>query len=155
MNDLRDFVRESNRIEGIHREPTDAEVRATELFLTRDIITVDDLRALVNAYAPGAALRNSPGMDVWVGNYLPPRGGTEVVRRLARLLTDTVDWQTEPTQHRLTPYAAHIEYERIHPFMDGNGRSGRALWLWMMGGVERAPLGFLHHFYYQSLAGTS
>lgn len=42
-------------------------------------------------------------------------------------------------------------YETLHPFTDGNGRSGRALWLWAMGGIHRAPLGFLHHFYYQAL----
>lgn len=27
----------------------------------------------------------------------------------------------------------------------------RALWLWVMGGIENAPLGFLHTFYYQTL----
>jgi Fic family protein len=36
--------------------------------------------------------------------------------------------------------------------MDGNGRSGRAIWLWQMLRQEGgAPLGFLHHFYYQTL----
>ena len=35
--------------------------------------------------------------------------------------------------------------------MDGNGRSGRVLWLYNMGGIERVPLGFLHTFYYQAL----
>ena len=32
----------------------------------------------------------------------------------------------------IEPWKAHAEYEFIHPFIDGNGRSGRAVWLWMM-----------------------
>jgi hypothetical protein len=41
---------------------------------------------------------------------------------------------------------------RFGPTTDGNGRSGRALWLWCMRG--RAPLGFLHQFYYQTLGAA-
>lgn len=37
--------------------------------------------------------------------------------------------------------------------MDGNGRSGRAIWAWMRLKENRDPfqLGFLHSFYYESL----
>ena len=37
--------------------------------------------------------------------------------------------------------------------MDGNGRSGRALWLWQMVNQHNYDmrLGFLHLWYYQSL----
>lgn len=52
----------------------------------------------------------------------------------------------------MSPFTTHLRYESIHPFSDGNGRSGRALWLWQMKG--RAPLGFLHQFYYQTLAAS-
>ncbi len=145
---LADFVRESNRIEDIHREPTGEEVRATARFLSRQKITVDDLVALVSVYAPGKLLREHPGMDVRVGNHIPQPGGP-VVRGWLEILLGEVNG--ERGYDRPTPYAAHLRYEALHPFMDGNGRSGRALWLWMMGGIKRVPLGFLHTFYYQTL----
>ena len=54
-----------------------------------------------------------------------------------------------------TPFGIHLRYETLHPFMDGNGRSGRILWAWQMLHHDIAPgirLGFLHAFYYQTLA---
>ena len=54
-----------------------------------------------------------------------------------------------------SPYDVHCEYEDLHPFMDGNGRTGRALLAWMMirrkGWESTFALPFLHRWYYQSL----
>ena len=133
------FVRESNRIEGIYREPIEEEITAHARFL-RSSATVMDLIEFVAAVQPDAVLRNRAGLDVVVGRYYPPPGGPDIERHLTELLLDL--------SH---PYFSHQAYEALHPFTDGNGRSGRVLWLWTMGGLERAPLGFLHHWYYQSL----
>lgn len=143
---LQAFVRESNKIEGILREPTDEELRAHRLFLNQDTVTVEGLEAFVSAVAPGAKLRTKPGMDVRVGNHLPPAGNQGVSIRLDKILR-------EIREDSLTPWKAHLDYENLHPFMDGNGRSGRALWLWMMtrGGKPMPKLLFLHTFYYQTL----
>ena len=145
MFNLVDFVRESNRIEGISAG-TVTEVEAHERFLANKHMSVPDLIQLVSVLEPTAQMRNAIGQDVQVGWHIPPRGGPRVHMDLATLLGDI------QMEGGLDPYLSHVRYETLHPFTDGNGRSGRALWLWHMGGIEKAPLGFLHTFYYQTLA---
>lgn len=135
------FVTESNRIEGIHRAPTGRELLAHETFLALDEIEVVDLEAFVYRVA-GAELRRKPGMDVRIGNHIPRPGGPEIAHMLAVMLTDIAE--DSPS-----PYKMHCAYETLHPFTDGNGRSGRVLWAWMM--PDPFALPFLHRWYYQSL----
>lgn len=141
------FVRESNQIEGILRHPTSEEVDATDRFIRLNAPVVSDIEDLVEVYQPEAKLRLSPGMNVRVGRHIAPPGGPEIGARLAALLENL---------GMSDPWETHVGYETLHPFTDGNGRSGRALWAWQMcarhdHGLE---LGFLHRFYYQTLAAV-
>lgn len=142
---LHAFVTESNAIEGITRPPLDYEVEAHATLLSLPSITVADLEAFVKDVA-AVPLRRQPGQNVCVGAYRPPPGGPNIEYELETLLADIAAGCT-------TPYRAHIRYELLHPFMDGNGRSGRALWAWhkQRNGHDPFQLPFLQAHYYASL----
>lgn len=150
---LADFIRESNQIEG---EETDGarlerEHPAYWEFLNLPDITIADLEKFVRTVKPGNVLRLQRGRDVRVGDHVAPPGGPEIYAALGELLHRI-------HARQLTAYHAHHEYEKLHPFTDGNGRSGRVIWLWMHknqtrgGAWERAIIrGFLLQWYYESL----
>lgn len=150
MFDLGEFVIESNRIEGM-LGARQHEIDAAEEFLKLDQVTVPDLEKYVATIQPHAVLRIQPGCDVIVGRFRPPSGGPDIFTQLDDLLT-----RANRDADRAAPWFVHVEYERVHPFTDGNGRSGRMLWLWMMMKSGPAPrIGFLHTFYYQTLANVA
>lgn len=145
---LRDFVRESNWIEGIFRLPTEQEIEASASFLALFQPSVLELCNFVEACEPGARLRDQIGLGVRVGDYIAPPGSLNIRRRLKALLTSAY-------QNTWSPFKIHLQYEMLHPFTDGNGRSGRIIWAWQMrNNGEEISLPFLQHFYYQTLGET-
>lgn len=146
MIDLRQFLAESNKIEGI-LTVGDSEQRVAQDFLDLESMSVISLMGFINVIQPDAQFRDRPGLNVIVGNHRPPPGGAGIKELLMLLLQ-------QMNAGEISAYRAHIEYERIHSFTDGNGRSGRLLWLWQMQreGLYSPVLTFLHAFYYQTLS---
>jgi len=142
---LVDFITESNRIERIHTPVAMGELTSYKTLLARGHLTTDAVCSFVVAVA-GGRLRDQPGMDVRIGDDRPPAGGPGIRRQLGVLL-DAMNEQA------ISPWDAHLAYVRLHPFTDGNGRSGRALWAWMTVRRDENPfeLSFLQRFYYDTI----
>lgn len=154
-----DFVVESNGIEGIDGATGD-EVIAFEHFLDLGTLYLGDVLNLLNRFAPGHLLRTGIGQEVWIGNHKAPAGGPNIMLALVEIISSVEMWKQGLAF--ASPFNVHRDFEKLHPFTDGNGRVGRAIWAWQM---LHAPLGtreirvglalgFLHEFYYQCLSDT-
>ena len=147
--DIEKFVMESNEIENIHGIPTKKVIEATYnlIYKPTDLVIWDLelFQAAICERKQPHLLRESEGMDVRVGGHRPPPGGHHIRVKLEKILTKATI--------SLDPWQTHCEFETLHPFTDGNGRTGRALWAWQMQKLGRDPfaLPFLHRFYYQTL----
>jgi len=152
LNLLKKFIIQSNVIEGINRneEELQKDIVAHRELLEQKELTVENVSDFVCAIS-GAKLRDKKGMNVRIGSYKLPKGGEHIRSKLKMFLKDV-------NTGTFSIYFAHNFYEDLHPFMDGNGRSGRAIWLWHMAHNKDvhytkilAKRDFLHEWYYQSL----
>ncbi len=139
------FCTESNRIEGIYSRKSDNKMfESFGWFLEIQHLSNQDVVKFALDLSPKCVLRDRPGMNVLIGSHFPIGGGTGVKNAMDCMFSQDIKFMHAFEFHQL--------FEKLHPFMDGNRRTGRAIWLWMM--LKRSSdvsLGFLHTWYYQSL----
>lgn len=67
-------------------------------------------------------------VQVRVGSYMPPPPG-----EVSGMMFELLEWWNKESRNMspvLSSAILHYRFEAIHPFADGNGRTGRALALW-------------------------
>ena len=90
-------------------------------------------RLMVGSKLPAKEIGCFRQCQVFVGNHVPPSP-----QHLPGLM---YGWQANVQNPKANPWENHVQFEQIHPYVDGNGRVGRLLWAWdqMHRGNEIAP----------------
>ncbi len=102
-------------------------VRANSLILNRLIV---QMQGILEPNKPG--FRKLPGTglkDMRTGEtiYTPPQNHDDIVRYMSELERFINDESTSPLDPLIKMSLIHYQFESIHPFYDGNGRTGRII----------------------------
>jgi Fic family protein len=104
-----------------------ASVKKTELLTTKTILQIQEV--LENNQAgfrklPGTALKSTTTGETI---YTPPQDYNEIVRLMSNLEKFINDRSISDLDPLIKMAIIHFQFESIHPFYDGNGRTGRII----------------------------
>lgn len=143
------YIRESNLIEDIDDNAEDRQSFKAWLFL-KDVpfLTIDVLKELhrmitLNQLPVGqrGVLRSELKVNVTIGGKVAPQWYLS-----GHMLNN---WIMDYSQGAKSPIDAHLEYEHIHPWIDGNGRTGRMLYWWHCRKAKVEPILFTNENKYE------
>lgn len=113
-------------------------------------ILISGRRAKPTPYRDGQNVIQEGGGQIV---YMPPESSD-----VSNLMKELVTWVRKASDDLPIPVIAgvtHYQFETIHPFFDGNGRTGRMLTTWILykAGYDLGKFYALEEFYAQDLQG--
>lgn len=161
--ELVEYILESNAIEHVYGDKaTEKSLKAWEFLSGKEQLTVEDILETHRIAFTGVIdVDRMPGKfrdhQVYVGSWVAPNW-----QEVPKLVEDWIGKNgtgyllgqgCDVCEHTRTEVlSAHLDFEDIHPFSDGNGRLGRLLMLWMTEKAGLEPILFKnkdkHKLYY-------
>lgn len=99
----------------------------------KDILTLNDIKRVQEILEQNSAgFRTTPGTQLKRENdgavvYTPPQDGQEIIGFMANLEQFINDNEMSQLDPLIKMAIIHHQFESIHPFYDGNGRTGRII----------------------------
>lgn len=115
-------------------------------------------------FSPTIIRQGGSGFNAGKAIYTPPRGAGVLEAKLDNLLAFVNDDHAYPLHPLLKMAIGHFQFEAVHPFRDGNGRTGRIfnIHYLVQKGLLDYPILYLSRYivehkeaYYGALAGVS
>jgi Fic family protein len=127
---LRDYVHESNLIEGIDSEQADTDGQEAWRHLLSRTYNHKPLTHAIIQKLQEELTTSQEMSSFWRGVYRDRNrvrvqvGGVEALKpeHVGRAMDEWLELYSTRS-----PYENHVAFEKIHPFADGNGRTGRML----------------------------
>lgn len=137
--DLSEHIRQSNLIENIDDRGEDRRsLKAWQYLVAQDQISQPVLlelhKMITRKQLPKSESGSYRRVNVWVGGRQCPAPVIAHGQIYGFLMDLAEHWQT------LDPVEMHIRYEKIHPFVDGNGRTGRMIMWWHQIKLGQEPM---------------
>lgn len=141
--EVEEFLRESNAIERVYDDKSLENAKyAWGYLMDHDTITIHIVKRvhsiLMYNHLPHPDLGTFRNIMVYIGGK-PAINPLRILERMNQWCAAMVS--TNPTHNSKD---LHVMYEGIHPFVDGNGRTGRIFMNWHRLKITQEPLLIIH-----------